>query len=79
MTVPRLDSNLTREQLLLRLADAEHDVEELLEQAAQLTSDLEERQLFERLAERERASVQELRDAEERLLAEEFVQKALDV
>jgi len=58
---------------------AERETQELLEQAARLTNDPEERALFERLAVREAESLRQLEQEEERLEAEAFVQKALDV
>jgi hypothetical protein len=79
MTVQRLEPNLSREDVLVRIVGAQREIHDLLEQAAHLTTDPEERRLFERLAGREEASLEELKAAEERLDAEVFVQKALDV
>jgi hypothetical protein len=72
-------ANLTSEEILDRLVAAEGEIHDLVEEAAHLTPDPEERRLFERLAGREEASLEELKAEKDRLEAEAFVQKALDV
>jgi rubrerythrin len=70
--------DLTHEQLMSKVLSAETEAYELLERAAHATADAEERALFERLARREHETLVELQKEEERLEAEEFVQRALD-
>ncbi|MFI5007818.1 MAG: hypothetical protein ACHQKZ_10280 [Solirubrobacterales bacterium] len=72
-------ASLTREEILDRLVAAESAIRDLVEEAAHVTSDPDERRLFERLAGREEASLGELKTEMERLEAETFVQKAMDV
>ena len=69
---------MTHEEVLRKLLAAEKEAHELLERAAHATADPEERALFERLARREQESLVALQKEEERLEAEEFVQRALD-
>ena len=71
-------ADMTREQVVRELLAAERETQELLECAARVSTDPEERALFERLAKREEEALVELRKEEERLEAEEFVQRALD-
>ena len=78
MTDRRVDATMTREQILEEVLAMERETHDLLEQAAQLTSDPEERALFERLARREEVALEEPRREEDRLDAEVFVQRALD-
>jgi len=73
-----LAADMTREQMLRELLTTERETHELLEMAARVTQDPEERALFERLARREEDALRELREEEERLDAEAFVQRALD-
>jgi hypothetical protein len=61
------------------LVAAESAIRDLVEEAAHVTSDPDERRLFERLAGREEASLGELKAEMGRLEAETFVQKAMDV
>lgn len=78
MIAHRLD-NLTKEEIVDRLVAAESEIHDLVEEAAHVTPDADERRLFERLAGREEASLGELKAEKDRLEAEAFVQKALDV
>jgi rubrerythrin len=71
-------AGMTREQMLRELLAAERETLELLETAARVAQDPEERALFERLARREEDALRELQEEEERLDAEAFVQRALD-
>ena len=74
-----LSPTMSRRQILEEVAAAERDACDLLSEAARLTPDPEDRRLFERLAATEEASLRELAREQERLEAEEFVQRALDV
>lgn len=78
MTEHHVDATMTREQILEEVLAMERETHELLEQAARLTPDPEERALFERLARREEGALEELQREEDRLDAEDFVQRALD-
>ena len=78
MIAHRLD-NLTKEEIVDRLVAAESEIRDLVEEAAHVTPDADERRLFERVAGREEASLGELNAEKDRLEAEAFVQKALDV
>ncbi len=71
-------AEMTREQRLRELLATERETHELLETAARIARDPGERALFERLAHREEDALRELREEEERLDAEAFVQRALD-
>ena len=73
-----LDDSMTPEQIVHAVLEWERETHELLERAARLTPDREERALFERLARREEEALRDLRREEERLDAEGFVQRALD-
>lgn len=79
MMASRPDAALSREELLAQVVSAERKARELMEEAARLSGDPDERELYRRLAARETESLRQLEEEEERLLAEEFVQKALDV
>jgi hypothetical protein len=70
---------MSRREILREVAAAERDACDLLAEAARLTTDPEDRRLFLRLAALEEETVRELAREQERLEAEEFVQKALDV
>lgn len=70
---------MSRRDILREVADAEREVCDLLEEAARLTPDSEDRRLFARLATLEQGSVRELFHEQEQLEAEEFVQQALEV
>ncbi len=71
-------AGMTREERLRELLATEREAQELLERAASVSADAEERALYERLARHEAEALRELRDEADRLDAEEFVQKALD-
>lgn len=71
-------AEMTREEMLQELLAIEQETHELLERAARVCTDPEERALFERLARREERSLVELQTEMERLEAVEFVQRALD-
>jgi bacterioferritin (cytochrome b1) len=71
-------AEMTREDVLQELLAVERETHELLERAARVATDPEERALFERLAKREECSVIELQTEMDRLDAVEFVQRALD-
>jgi hypothetical protein len=73
-----LGLDMTPEQILDELLATEREAHDLLERAARLTSDPEERELFERLARREEDALHELEHEKDRLDAELFVQRALD-
>jgi rubrerythrin len=73
-----LIGDMTHEQLMKKLLATESEAHKWLERAALATADPEERALFERLARREQETLVELQKEEERLEAEEFVQRALD-
>jgi hypothetical protein len=73
-----LTTAMTREELLARVLASEREMKRLLEHAATLSHDSEERALFARLARREEDALQELLREEQRLDAENFVQRALD-
>jgi hypothetical protein len=79
MTVLKLDPGLTREAILKEVVAAARRVHELLEAAVRQSPDPEERRLYARLAEREAAALRELSEEEDRLDAEAFVLRALDV
>ena len=74
-----LSPSMSRRQILQEVAAAERDACDLLAEAARLTPDPDDRRLFERLAASEEASLRDLAREQERLEAEEFVQRALDV
>jgi rubrerythrin len=78
MTDHALDADMTCEQILAEVMAAERETQLLLENAARLAPDAEERALFERLARRERDALRELEREQQRLDAERFVQRALD-
>jgi hypothetical protein len=71
-------AEMPREVLLRELLAIERETHELLERAARVCADPEERALFERLAKREAGSLIELQAEIDRLEAVEFVQRALD-
>jgi len=77
MSPHTLDARMSREELLEEVVAAERETHELLERAARLASDPEERALFERLARREEKALGELEDEERLLDAEAFVQRAI--
>lgn len=79
MTERKLTAQLSREQILERVVTAEREAQQLLAEAARLTSDPEERRLYRKLAGREADTLRELIAEEDRLEAEAFVQKAIDV
>jgi hypothetical protein len=68
---------MSREELLGEVVSAEEATRALLDRAARLARDPEEKALFERLARREEESLRELAREEERLDAEAFVQRAI--
>jgi hypothetical protein len=74
-----LDPGLSRRAILERVSDVEREAHDLLEEAARLCPDPEERFLYRRLAEREEQTLRDLEREKDQLEAEEFVQKALDV
>jgi len=71
--------DISRSEILEEVAAAERQAMDVLEQAAQLAPDAEERELYRRLAGRELQSLSELYAEKTRLEAEDFVQRALDV
>jgi hypothetical protein len=71
-------AGMTREERLWELLATEREAHALLERAARVSADAEERAFYERLARHEAEALRALRDEAERLDAEEFVQKALD-
>ena len=79
MTKSHLEPGLSRRAILERLSDVEHEAHDLLEEAARITPDPEERFLYKRLAQREEETLRDLERERDQLEAEEFVQKALDV
>ena len=79
MTQAKLTPDLSREQILERVVAQEREVQQLLAEAAERTTDPEERRLYRKLAGREADSLRELVEEEERLAAEAFVQNAIDV
>jgi hypothetical protein len=78
-TDQRLAEGMTRKEILDQVLAAERATQELLAQAARLTSDPAERVLYERLAGQGGAIVRDLVSEEDKLDAEAFVQKAMDV
>jgi hypothetical protein len=72
-----LSPDMSREELLGEVVAAEEATRALLDRAARLARDPEEKALFERLARREEESLRELVREEERLDAEAFVQRAI--
>lgn len=80
MTEHHLAPTLSRREILGELLAVEAEAHALLEEAAHHTAaDAEERHLYERLAARESLALAALRAEEDRLDAEDFVQRALDV
>jgi rubrerythrin len=73
-----LKEGMSPEQILHHVQATERQAHALLERAAHLTADPDERRLFERLAAREQDALRDLAREEERLDAEAFVQRALD-
>jgi rubrerythrin len=73
-----VEARMTPEQILHTLLDSERETHDLLERAASLTRDPQERALLARLAKREQETLRELQGEEDRLDAEAFVQRALD-
>lgn len=74
----QITTDMTPGQILSEVLATERETHDLLERAAHLTADAEERKLFERLAALEQEAVRELAREQERLDAEAFVQRALD-
>lgn len=79
MSDHRVESGMSREQILKEVLAAERDARDLLARAALVADDADERRLYARLAGREEQSLRELTAEEDRLDAEAFVQQALDV
>lgn len=79
MTKSHLEPGLSRRAILDRVSDVEHEAHDLLEEAARVTTDPEERILYQRLARREQETLRDLEREKDHLDAEEFVLKALDV
>ncbi len=79
MSEHRVEPGMSREQILKEVLAAERDAHDLLERAALVADDAEERRLYARLAGREEQSLRELTAEEDRLDAQAFVQQALDV
>jgi hypothetical protein len=79
MSEHHVEAGMSREQILEEVLAAERDTRDLLARAALVTDDAEERRLYARLAGREEQSLRELTAEEDRLDAEAFVQRALDV
>jgi rubrerythrin len=73
-----VDARMTPEQILHAVLESEKETHDLLERAAKVTSDPQEKALFERLASREEESLRDLQQEQDRLEAESFVQRALD-
>jgi hypothetical protein len=74
-----LTPSLSRRHILEEVLEAEREACALLDDAARLSRDIDDRRLFRRLAEGAHAAVRELTAQRESLEAEEFVQRALDV
>jgi hypothetical protein len=70
---------LSRRRILEEVADAERETCALLDEAARVTTDPDDRRLFRRLADAGQTALRELAAERDRLDAEEFVQRALDV
>ncbi len=74
-----IGTSLSRRAILVEVIAAEQETHELLEEAARVTPDAEDRALYQRLAAREEETLRALVREEELLDAEEFVERALDV
>jgi hypothetical protein len=74
-----LDRVSSPRAILERVSAAEREVQAILEEAAQLAPDADERVLYAQLAQREEQSLRALERERDRLDAVEFVQQALDV
>jgi hypothetical protein len=74
-----LDPSMSRHRILEELLSAEQEAHDLLEQAARLTPDPSERELYRSLAASEEVNLRALAEEEDRLAAERFVEEALDV
>lgn len=72
-----LKPDMSRETLVGEVVAAEQATRALLDRAARLTWDPQEKALFERLAKREEESLRELAQEQDRLDAEAFVQRAI--
>jgi rubrerythrin len=72
-----LAPGMSREELLGEVVAAERETHDLLECAARLATDPDERALFERLARREADALRELAEQEDQFDAEAFVQRAI--
>jgi hypothetical protein len=72
-----LDARMSREELLEEVMAAERETHDLLERAARLAGDPDERALFERRARREEQALCELEKEQRVLDAEAFVQRAI--
>jgi hypothetical protein len=70
---------MSRHRILEAVLAAEKEAHDLLEEAARLTPDPGERDLYNRLAATEEQALRELSEEEERLEAVRFVEEALDV
>jgi rubrerythrin len=79
LTTPTLDRAMSRQEILGAVLAAEREAHDLLEQAARLTPDPAEQDLYRRLAAKEQQALDELSQEEDRLAAERFVEDALDV
>jgi hypothetical protein len=77
LSLNTLSPDMSPEELLGEVVAAEEATHALLDRAARLARDPEEKALFERLARREEEALRELARMEELLDAEAFVQRAI--
>lgn len=79
MTEHHVEPRMSRREILSEVLAAEREIKQLLDEAARLAPNAEERHLYGSLAEKESQALAALRDEQDRLDAVDFVQKALDV
>jgi hypothetical protein len=79
MTDARLSPNMTRREILERVLAAERGMRDVLEEAARVVRNPDERALYKRLAALEDCALRELVAEEARLEAAEFVRQAIEV
>lgn len=80
MTEHHLAPGMSRREILQQLLHVEAEAQALLTEAAHhIAADAEERHLYERLAARESQALAALHAEQDRLEAEDFVQRAMDV
>jgi CHASE3 domain sensor protein len=72
-----LDPQISRRELLEQVIEAERNLRALLEEAAAVTADQVETDLYTRLAERQAESLRELAEENDRLGCEEFIEGAM--